>query len=357
MRRLFFVMFSLIVLAGCGTSTRESARHQEYDGIINHSKPIAFGEDNLIHIFCGEESWKTLQPYIENSLGRELFLVYNEKYFELELANIADISSLSKFKNLVFFGDLESTDKVSLYMKQSLAPEFIQRVEQSGGDMFIAKNHWVRDQIVLYVLAQNPEQLLQISGLQANQMFSILLKRYTERLAYHAYLTKVIASNFFDAYPFKLKIPENYRLFSNDKVGRFLSFIYRARMQNREIPDKYISIYYENMETDKVDAAWLIARRQMIGEKYFEGDQIDEADLRIERYRFAGYEGWRIIGPWKNMKHMIGGSFQAHGFWHEASKKAYIVDNSVFFPAGNKLPTMLELFMVSSSLEIKPTQE
>ncbi len=354
MKRIaLFGIILIIALSGCKPSNRINTRYTEYDSIIDHAKPIAFGDDNVVHVFCGEASWKDLEPHIRNTIERDIFLVYNEKYFVVEYADIKEIGSLSKFKNLVFFGDLSSDDPVSKYMKQSLTTEFIQRVEQSGGDMFIAKNHWVRDQLVLYVLAENPQKLMEIAGLQSHQMFSILLQRYTERLAYQAYMTKVISPVFFESYPFSMKIPENYRLFSNDQVGRFLSFIYRARMQNREIPDKYISVYYEDMETNMVDAEWVISRRKMIGEKYFEGDEIEKSDLRIEKYRFAGFEGWRIIGPWKNMTHMIGGSFQAHGFWHEASKRAYLVDNSVFFPAGNKLPSMLELFMISSSIKIK----
>lgn len=349
----YLAIVLILISAGCGTSTKESARNIEYDSIINHAKPIAFGDDNVVHVFCGTENWKDMEPHIRKTIERELFLVYNEKYFELEYADIKEIGSLNKFKNLVFLGDLESNDKVSQYMQQSLAPEFIQRVEISGGDMFIAKNHWVRDQLVLYVLAKDSAKLMEIAGLQSNQMFSLLLKRYTERLAYQAYLSKLIPSSFFEPYPYKIKVPDTFRLYSNDQVGNFLSFLYRARMQNREIPDKYISVYYEDMDTDMVNQEWLIKKRQEIGNKYFEGDIIDEKDLRIEKYRFAGYDGWRIIGPWKNMKHLIGGSFQAHGFWDEKNKRAYLVDNSVYFPAGNKLPTMLELFMISSSFETK----
>ncbi len=352
-RVVFFGIILILVLTGCNAVQKGSARFTEYDSMINHSKPIAFGDDNVIHVFCGEKNWSELGTQITETLERELYLVYPEKYFFVEYADIKAISSLSKFKNLVFLGDLSSGDNVSNYMRQTLADDFIQRVEQTGGDMFVAKNHWVRDQLVLYILATDQENLLKIAGLQQNQMFSILLARYTERLAYHAYLTKVIPDSFWEPFPFEMKIPENYRLFSNDHVNHFVSFIYRARMQNREIPDKYISVYYEDMPVNVVDSDWLISKKREIGERHFEGDIIEEKDLRIEKYRFAGYDGWRILGSWKNMTHMIGGSFQSHGFWDEKTKRAYVVDNSVYFPAGDKLPTMLELFMISSTFKTK----
>ncbi len=354
MQRIVLIVVTLVlVLAGCTGSQQGSARYTEYDSMINHSKPIAFGDDNVIHVFCGAENWAKLGPHITETIERELYLVYPEKYFHVQYSEIKEIGSLNKFKNLIFLGDLASGDGVSNYMKQTLADDFIQRVEETGGDMFVAKNHWVRDQLVIYILATDTENLMRIGGLQQNQMFSILLQRYTERLAYQAYLAKVIPASFWEPYPFSMQIPESFRLYSNDRVNRFVSFLYRARMQNREIPDKYISVYYEDMPTNKVDSNWLINKKREIGERHFEGDIIEEKDLRIEKFQFAGYEGWRILGSWKNMNHMIGGAFQAHGFWDEKNKRAYVVDNSVYFPAGDKLPTLLELFMISSSFKVK----
>lgn len=354
MQRLLLILSILILLlAGCKGSGAKSARFTKYDDMIDHSKPIAFGEDELVHVFCGDETWKFLEPHLGGIIEREIGLVYNEKYFRMQRVDIKDISSLSKFKNLVFFGDLTSEDAVSQYMTKSLATEFIERVQSSGGDMFVAKNHWVRDQLVIYLLGKDRDSLLNIAGVQANQMFSKLLERYTMRLAYQAYLSKVLPEAFWEHYPFTMQIPETYRLYSNDKVNRFVSFIYRARQQNREIPDKYISIYYEDMPENLVDQNWVIAKRREIGTRHFEGDIIEDENLRVERFSFAGYEGWRILGPWKNLKHMVGGGFQAHGFWDPQSKRAYLVDNSVFFPAGDKLPSLLELYMISSTFRIK----
>jgi len=350
---IFVIIAFSLLLMSCGRSTAKDENFRAYEDIIDNAKPIAFGEDNVVYVFYDQKGKAEFGDALRSIIERDINLVYKEKYFHMEVGDIADIANLSKYKNLIFVGDLSSNDKVSAYMRQSLAPEFIQRVQNSSGDMFIAKNHWVRDQIVLYLLGSDHEKLMHITQVQQHQIFELLLKRYTQRLAYQAYLTKVIPESFFDAYPFSLKIPENYRLFSNDKVGNFLSFIYRARMQNREIPDKYISVYYEDMELNKVDEAWMLATRKRIGEKYFEGDEFDPQSLRREKFSFAGFEGYRIIGAWKNMKHHIGGSFQAFGFWHESSNKAFFIDNSVYFPAGDKLPSMLEIYMISSTLKVK----
>ncbi|PKN80357.1 MAG: hypothetical protein CVU48_02555, partial [Candidatus Cloacimonetes bacterium HGW-Cloacimonetes-1] len=241
-RLVFLIMVTMLILTACGNADKASDRFEKYDSIIDNAKPIAFGEDELIYVFCDDKNWETLEELMLSVIERDIFLVYNEKYFQLERVSIKDVEQYTKYKNLMFIGDLESRGKVSEYMKTSLDPTYLERVKQSGGDLFVSKNHWVRDQLVLYLLATDADKLPQISALQSNQIFSLLLKRYTERLALHAYLTKIIPDTFFADFPFSLKLPETYRLFSNDKQGRFLSFLYRAKMQNTEIPDKYISV-------------------------------------------------------------------------------------------------------------------
>jgi hypothetical protein len=122
-------------------------------------------------------------------------------------------------------------------VQKSLSKDFIKRVQNSGGDLFAAENANCCDQIALFLLGKDAKTLQKVGALQAENIFALLLKRFTQRQGYYAYQGKVIDPSFFDKYPFSLKIPDTYRLYSNDSAGRFLSFIYRARMENREVPD------------------------------------------------------------------------------------------------------------------------
>lgn len=349
--RWITLILTMLILFGCNSS-KEVLRNTEYDDLIDSGKPLAMGDERDVYVFCDANNWSKLQGIIRGSIERELMLVYNEKYFKLILTDMAEFQTYEKHRNLLMIGDLASSGKVSTHMKQSLSADFINRVNQSGGDLFIAKNFASRDQLTLYLLATDSENLLKIGAFQSENIFQLLLKRYRDRLGYQSYQQKLIPSSFFEAYPFSLKIPDNYTLFSNDKKGNFLSFLYRARMQNREIPDKYINIYYEDMpDESSLTHDWLIQKRQMIGEKYFEGDVFDPAQVRQDGLGFAGFNALRLTGAWTNAKHMIGGAFQSFAFWHEG--KAYVVDNSVYFPAGDKLWVLQELFVISGSITIK----
>jgi hypothetical protein len=249
MRYLMFIL-AMMLIFGCSPADKESARYTKFDGIIDNAKPLAMGDDRDVYVFADASNWSLVKPFVQSSIERELILAYPEKYFKVNTLNISEVENYSKHKNLLFIGDLESNAKVSQYMRQSLAEDFISRVKNSGGDLFVARNHNSRDQLIMYLMGSNSLNLEKISAIQSDKIFELLVRRFAERQGYQTYQQKVIPASFWKDYPFSMMIPDNYTLYSNDKVGRFLSFLYRARVPEREIPDKYINIYYEDMPAD-----------------------------------------------------------------------------------------------------------
>jgi len=353
MRYIPLLAVALLLLSACGSGSGPANRYTAFDEIIDHAKPVTLGEDEDIYVFCGIENRSALEPLLKASLEREVALVYQEKYFNLIFSDIKEVDGISRYKNLLFLGSLDGGDPVSRYLKDALSQDLQNRVNQSGGDLFISKNRFTRDQLIVHMVGLDEQRLRDLAQSQANRLFSAFLERYTQRLAHQAYQSKIIPASFFEPYPFSLKVPETFQLFSNDRNNRFLSFLYRARMQNREIPDKFVSVYYEEMSSDLVDETWLTDQRKRIGKTHFDGDSLNVETLRSERFKFAGYDGYRLSGAWINPGRMAGGAFQCYGFWDPKTKKAWLVDTMVFFPAGDKLPTLMELFMIASTFKTK----
>lgn len=347
------VLALLIIISGCRGGSKEPLRYTAFDGVIDNAKPIAFGEDDDIYIFCGLENRSALEPVLTLSLQREIQLVYPERYFNLIFGDIKDLDKLNNYKNLLFLGSLEAKDPVSRKLREQVSTQLQDKVRESGAEILVNKNHLSRDQLVLHVLAPTDARLKLLVESQANKIFELFLDRYRQRLAYQAYQAKVIPDSFFKPYPFNLKIPENFVLYSNDKDNRFLSFLYRAKMENREIPDKFLSIYYEDMDADGFNAKWLLDQRKRIGQVHFDGDSLNVETLKAELYKFGEYEGVRLSGSWINPSRIAGGAFQSYAFYDPKSHKAWIVDTMVYFPAGNKLPSLTELYMIGTSLKIK----
>jgi len=354
MHKLLIAMFLMVLaLTGCKGGKASSARYTAFDNIIDHAKPIALGADNDVYVFCGQQNWAGLQPLIRASIEREVALVYQEKYFNLIFSDIRDVDKLSSYRNLLFIGSLEGTDPVSEYIRGSLTADLSTRIKQSGGDLMISKNRFTRDQLILHLVAIDNTRLQALAEAQTSNIFSQLLDRYTKRLAYQTYQMKVIPASFFSPYPFSLQLPENYQLYSNDRANRFLSFLFRSRDQSREVPDKFVSVYYEDMPANTLNEDWLIKTRRHIGNIHFDGDSLSTETMRTESFKFAGYDGLRLTGTWINPKRSAGGAYQSFGFWDAKSKRAYLVDIMAFYPAGDKLPVLMELFMVASTFRIK----
>lgn len=349
--KLLFVLFIAVLLFSCKGGQGESQRYTEFDSLIDNGKSIAFGDERDVYLFCDDANWNALKPFVQSAIEQEVLLVYPEKYFKLIRKDISEYPAYAKYRNLLFIGDLESDGQVSRHMKESLAPAFITRVKQSGGDLFAAKNYATRDQLTLYLLASSPLNLQKVGAIQSDKIFELLLKRLVLRQGYQAYQQTVIPAHFWELYPFSMQIPDNYRLYSNDEKGRFLSLLYRARMQEREIPDKYINIYYEEMDEEDFGIEWFIAKRKELGAKYFEGDKLTEETMRKSETKLAGYDAYKLVGAWTNETHLIGGAFQSFAFHHEGT--SYIIDNVVYFPAGDKLPILTELLAISNSFRIK----
>ncbi|MDD4224037.1 MAG: DUF4837 family protein [Candidatus Cloacimonetes bacterium] len=344
----------LLSLAGCDKESAASNYYNKYEKIIDGSKTIAYGEDNQIHLFAAGPSLDAVRDALEASLARRVTIVQEEQYFAPTFQDPGQLDDFRPYKNLIYGGTLEGKDAVSQHILKTLAPELLDQAQASGAELFVIDNLYARDQIILFLLAKDTAALAKLAQDRSEQIFSQLLERYRQRLAYAAYRNEVIEDKFFADRPFSIKIPNIYRLWKDEKAGRFLSFMFQPVKPSRQTPDKYISIYYEPMPANGVNADWIYETRQELGTSFLGGDQIYKDRYQTEEAEIAGFKGLRMTGHWINPSEGgFGGAFQTWAFWHEPSQTAYLVDNIAFFPDGDKLPVLLELGMLSQSLEVK----
>jgi hypothetical protein len=355
--RISIVSVLVIIVLGFAACTKEQQEpnlYTKYDSQMDFSKPVAFGEDNNIFVFMGDDVRKQIGPVIDTSLLRKVRLTREEHYFSATPKKIAEIKDLITYKNLLFCGILDGNDDVSAYINASLASEYIAAARKSGGELFVVNNLKVRDQIILYLLAKDLPTLLTLAEERKDQIFDFYLQRYEQRLAYQVYRTPVIESKFFENRPFMIQIPAVYKLWKDEKKGRFLTFIQQPTAPTRTKPDKYVSVYYEPMTENKLTGQWLYDKRQELGKTYLGGDEIFSKEFTAEKTSIAGHQGLRIYGHWINKSHGgFGGAFQTFAFWDQKTQKAYMVDTIVFFPDGDKLPTLLELGMIARTLVVR----
>lgn len=355
-KSLILLGLVLLLLFGCKEAAKTQEYYERYESLMEAGKPIAYGEDDDVHIFAEGAVLLAVQDSLEASVGRTetLILDVEERYFQPIFATASDLDEFKPYKNLIYCGILDGNDSVSKHINKTLDPQLIEAVKESGAELFVVNNLYVKDQLVLYLLARDLESLQALASDRQDQIFDFLLERYQKRLAHAAYKNAVIESKFFEDRPFSIKVPVLYRLWKDEKTGRFLSFIFQPTKPTRHKADKYISVYYEPMTRNRVNEEWIYKTRQELGEKFIGGDEIYKDNYSTEKVQIAGHNGLRMRGHWINESEGgFGGAFQSWAFWHAPTKTAYLIDNIAFFPDGKKLPILLELGMLSQSIEIK----
>ena len=67
---LLGVLFLLTAFSACGKGGKQQDKFSFYESVVDSSKPIAWGEDNDIYVFCDEPAWKLGKNMLINSLER-----------------------------------------------------------------------------------------------------------------------------------------------------------------------------------------------------------------------------------------------------------------------------------------------
>ena len=345
-RKIIGLFILVILLIGCSGNDN---KHHASGKKIDSRKPMSWGHKKTIYVFADKKVWKYAEQPLKQTLERFLFTTENEKYFEVKHVPIDEMEQFYKFNNLIFMADIQSDEKVSSYIKEIMGEQIKEEINADLVGMYPKENVWANDQFVLFMVGNSEENLLKLNILQAAETFDLFQDKLYERIKRQIYKYDVFSSNSFSAFPWELKIPKNYVLYKKDMENNFISFL--ARLRNS--PDRYISVYYENMDEDRVGKEWIKKTRAEITWKYYDEDEFKDKDVRVERSKLGKYRCWKLSGRWQNMKHAVGGAFQSFAIYDEQTKTAFLIDNSVYFPEGYKIPGLIELEIISRTLEIK----
>ena len=346
MKKLYSIFLIFLLLLGCGkTSSANSSENK-----IDYSKPLSWGQKQTIYVFASDHIWKYAQTPLKKSLGRNVFTTQNENYFDVKRADISDISQFYKYKNLIFLVNIATKDSVSNYIKSRLNQAIIDDVKKKSVGLFARNDLWARDQQVVILMGNNERNLLKLNILQSEKIFNVFKEKLIKRESANILGIKTLPASTFANFPFTLKIPKMFLIYKDKPKEHYISFIKRIVKDGY---DRYVTVYYEKMAKNKVDADWLIKTRKKLAWKVYDQDEFSKKDIRIQKCKINKRNGWQIAGRWQNKKYYIGGTFQSFAFYHEKSHTAVIVDNSIYFPAGYKLTGLIQLQIISNTIEMK----
>ncbi|MEA1973038.1 MAG: DUF4837 family protein [Candidatus Cloacimonadota bacterium] len=345
--RILILLLMFAFLISCFDNDKKYIVHQNLESI---RKPISWGHEQKIYVVCDEELWNSVNNDLRESLSRKVMTTELEPFFDIERIDFEYFEDFYKFKNLLFLGNIESKSPVSIYLQELLNENDLAEVREDKGKLFVKTNLWANDQYIMFVMGDSNKIVDKIVNSQKEKIFKLYENRFRKRLEFQAYKTQVHPKSIFDDMIFSLPIPENFRLFRDKTNENFLSFL--SRLGNH--PDKYISVYFEELEEEDFDKNWVKETRQKLSWKYYDEDFFEDEKVKIEKYRLGNQpDGYKLWGLWQNKKYIVGGTFQSFAFYDKKHKSAILIDNSVYFPPGYKLKALVELEEISKNIKIK----
>jgi hypothetical protein len=348
--RYLFIILLIALTFGCNKAEKQVTQNLSQQ-ISN--KPLSWGKDQVIYVFADQEMWQEMETDIKANLERTFLTTSEETMFDIERADITKIDDFYKFRNLLFLADVSDNEPVAQYVTKQLQGELIDNVKTDGYAFYYKSDLWAQDQVVCFLLSDTVTQMKSLHANLKDMVFDKYREALKNRIA-RTYSYKVTKSDeIFQDLPYELNIPKQFTIYKDMKDKNMLSFLYRHYKEKGDKPDKYISIYYEKADKNPISDEWLIKVRSKMGWDLYDKDEIDPAQVKIESFDWKDIKGFRLYGRWSNFQYIMGGAFQSYAFWDERTKTAYFIDNSIFFPAGDKLYHLMELEAISQTIRIK----
>lgn len=326
-----------------------SVQENQYDP----SKPLSWGHLQKIYTFMDNTNRKEMEYILKSTLERKFYTVENEPLFEMMPANIMQLENYYRFKNLLFLCDTSSNEPVSDYVKKMMNQEMRDHIAKNKVGIFVKHNLWANDQFIIFIVADSPLHLKNYTYFRSNPIFYYYKEKLASRFAFQNNKNQPLPESTFKTFPFTLRIPNSYVIYKNDSANRFISFLWRSKQDEEKNPDKYIAVYYEHAEKDPISKDWVINTRNKVFGQYYDGDKITTNDVQHAYYKKKQRKTWIMSGRWQNEKFYMGGTFQNFSFYNEQTKTVYMIDTSVYFPAGYKLKYILELEGLAQTFNYK----
>ncbi|MBN2089431.1 DUF4837 family protein [candidate division KSB1 bacterium] len=324
-------------------------------------KYSSVGQNDEIIVICDTEECKLFQPELKTTFEREIGTPGIEKFLTLSYANIDQINSFNRRKNLILISTLSSTGETIQKIKEILGETNVQRVQAGENFFYQIKNPWAFGQILLVFAANTPDELKKRIIENKNTLFNIFDDRLNQIALAELYVKGEqhnLAKEILTKYGCSLRIQHEYRIFyESEEEGCFILF--------RDIPKRWITVgWFETDDPSLLTQEWCYQFRNNLFAKFDGTEEIDTRYTTVEEVDFQGKYALKLIGLYggkleDGWPKVYGGPFRSYFFYEPADRRIYMVDYSVFAPDREKknilrqLDIMVHTFYTENDLKKK----
>jgi len=272
--------------------------------------------------------------FLRDILQDTFYTPHAEPLFNIYPLQVEQFQSYRGYKNVVL---------LATYGARSFEL-FQEAFGEKGSGMYKGKNIFADGDFVIGILASDEYNLLDFLNIHKEEIKNLLLERVNELYSVKTYFAghnKKMKKEFGGKYGFTFDFPNGWAYAIEDT-----NFVCIAK----HYPDRFMSVYFESFERplEKED---LIALRNSLGKRYFEGDRVEKDYTRASRIPFKGVLATRIYGVWQNDSLIRGGPFEMIAF--NMNGRFYLIDMGVFAPEKlRKLEYLMRMELVARTFEI-----
>lgn len=333
-------------------------------GEVTTYKPRAIGPEGQLTVVIDSMQWNgQVGDALRQTLGSPIFtLPTPEPMFELNssyLMSNQEFTVVKRRKNVVVVAPLSDTTMVAQFITNRLDEGALDMVRSGASAVVPRENLWSRGQLVAYVTAATPDDLVGAIRERSEDLLYTFNKKTRERLQADMFekgRQRDLEQQLMSQYDFAVNVQHDY-IIAVDTTN----FVWLRRIISSESWRSLFVYFEEDANPNDLSPEWIYSRRDSLSKQYMEGNvvgyvEIDQRrPLTTENIDFLGKYGFEARGLW----HMVvdtetgqepigmGGPFLSYAFYDEESGRNYLIDGMVFAPNYPKREFLRQLEVIA----------
>lgn len=282
-------------------------------------------------------------------LESEVSLVHPEKRFEVHVFDHSRFREDRDWKCLVLLVDLRDPGVWSGTVKNLLTSAECSSLEREPAGYRVVIDPWAASQTVLLVHARDAAALRSLLAEKGPRLLADLedgIETALESALLAGGENADLSRHLDRRFGFHLRIPKDYVLAENEAGD--LVRLYRI-MDGQ--PPRFLFVHWQPAASAPRTGERMLAVRDSLARIYYDGDRILPDRCWTEEGTFQGEDATILHGVWVNETYSVGGPFRSFAFFREG--RFFLLDTSVFNPAGDKLPALREVGALARTFRIQ----
>jgi hypothetical protein len=303
-----------------------------------NQKPRGLWQEGVISVMADDEDWEAIQGALRSTYEKVVRTPQIEYRFKLFHVPDTLFDYYGKAQFLILASTLKSKGKTGAMVQQMLSNSTIrQQVDAGENFVFIRRNQWAHNQMMLVLVGKNQVQLrnkieghsIMLYDLIQNEVKKVL----TKEVLHHRENRKLI-QQLMDRYSWTMRLQKDYFLAEAFPEDNFL-------WMRRVLPDRWIFVrWVDHADTSLLNQNWVVSERNRIGKTYYHDfiERVADQFLFSRKTTFLGRPALITTGLWERVDDTAGGPFENYTFYDKPSDRVYMIDIALFAPGKDKMP-------------------